>query len=207
MDRADDVRGMLDDPRGTRPRGPDWAAESADPSKLARFRRFLEEEAIPAGGLGPAEAERLQNRHLHDSLGFSVAWHGESAPMHLVDVGSGAGLPGIPLAVLWPGCSVRLVERSGRRARLLRRAVRILGLDNVSVVESGVEEVDVDDFTDASIVMRAVFPPESVPIRLAHIDWERITVASGDDDAAIWGERRCYRVLARVGWVRTMRRP
>lgn len=194
-----------DDSRGSPPAGPGWRAEGADLELLARFARLLEQEALPAGAIGPSEASRLHDRHLHDSLGFAVAWQGEAAPEGLIDVGSGAGLPGIPLAILWPECEVRLVERSGRRARFLRRAARVLGLDSVSVVESGIEQLDPELAVGAPIVMRAVFAPEAVPARLAHLNWERLVVASGEDDHATWGERRRYRVFARVGWVRTMR--
>ncbi len=174
--------------------------------RLARFGRFLADEAIPAGALGPGEAERLEDRHLHDSLGFSIAWQGERSPDRLVDVGSGAGLPGIPLAILWPECDVRLVERSGRRAGLLRRASRILDLGNVTVLQASVEDLTSSDVSGAAMVMRAVFPPDRALDEVEHAAWERLVVASGGDDVATWGERRCFRVFARVGWVRTMRR-
>ena len=195
---------MVDDPRGTCPTGPGWAAESADPEQLDRFRAFLEDEALPAGGIGPSERDRLTGRHIHDSLGFSVAWHAEPPPARVVDIGSGVGLPGIPLAILWPATTVTLVERSGRRARLLRRVARILGLSSVEVVERDVAALG--PVTGAGIVMRAVFPPAEAPDRLEHLDWERLVVGSGPDDAAAWGERRSYQVFARQGWVRTMRR-
>ena len=195
---------MDHDPPGTRPTGEGWVAEAADPELLARFRAFLEQEAIPAGGLGPAEVDRLADRHLHDSLGFSVAWHGEPPPDRLFDIGSGVGLPGIPLAILWPNTEVTLVERSGRRARLLRRSARILGLSGVAVLERDVD--DLGPIDGAAIVMRAVFPPRMALEQLHHIDWSRLVVASGADDDASWGERRSYHVFARQGWVRTMRR-
>lgn len=194
------------DPRGTRPGGPGWDAEEADSAQLTRFRQFLADEAVSAGGLGPHELDRLDDRHIHDSLGFSVAWHGEPAPQALLDVGTGVGLPGVPLAILWPHCRVGLLERSGRRARLLRRLVRILGLTNAIVLETDIDHVEGAAWEGAGIVMRAVFPPRSAVERLEHLDWERLVVASGDHDTATWGERVPFRVFARVGWVRTMRR-
>lgn len=173
---------------------------------LARFGQFLVDEAMPAGGLGPREAHRLEERHLHDSLGFAAAWHGETAPASLIDVGSGVGLPGIPLAILWPACDVILIERSGRRARLLRRSVRMLGLDQVRVHEGDVFSLDRSAWSGVGVVMRAVFPPHAALARLTDLSWERLVVASGDDDRADWGERIPYQVFARHGWVRTMRR-
>lgn len=57
-------------------------------------------------------------------------------PPRLIDVGSGAGLPGIPLAISWPHVQVVLCERSKRRATFLKNALALLRLENLSVVNS-----------------------------------------------------------------------
>ena len=67
---------------------------------LEEFASWLAAEAIPAGGLGPDEGPRLWDRHVCDSLAFAVGWP-DDQPDDALDVGSGVGLPGIPLAVLW----------------------------------------------------------------------------------------------------------
>jgi 16S rRNA (guanine527-N7)-methyltransferase len=95
-------------------------------------------EAVAAGGIGPAEPERITDRHIADSLVFAAAWR--ETPLDLLDVGSGVGLPGIPLAIASPGTAVTLLDRSGERCRLARRAVRVLGLENVTVVQGDVEQ-------------------------------------------------------------------
>ena len=75
-------------------------------------------------------------RHLLDSLAALPFVQGES----LADIGSGAGLPGIPLAIARPGLAVTLVESNGKKARFLREAVRVLPLPNVTVEQVRVQD-------------------------------------------------------------------
>lgn len=104
-------------------------------ASIGRYRDWLESEAASAGGIGPLETERLDHRHLADSLAVAECWH-PFQPSSIADLGSGAGLPGIPLAILYPNAAVTLVDRSGARCRLMRRAIRVLGLPNVTVMEA-----------------------------------------------------------------------
>ncbi len=95
-------------------------------------------------------------KHLLDSL----AMHAATAPIaaargRLADLGTGAGLPGIPLAIAQPGLQVALVESSGKKARFLREAVRSLGLGNARAVESRIEAFDAPGAFDA-ITARAL---------------------------------------------------
>jgi 16S rRNA (guanine527-N7)-methyltransferase len=73
----------------------------------------------------------------------------------LADLGSGAGLPGIPLAIAVPTLQVTLVESNGKKARFLREAVRTLGLDNARVAVSRAEALDRPGAFDA-ITARAM---------------------------------------------------
>jgi len=90
------------------------------------------------------EVDEMITRHLLDSLAILplidalVAKQGLSA-VRLLDVGSGAGLPGIPLAVVRPLWHVTLLDSNGKKARFQRHALRTLGLSNAEVVESRVE--------------------------------------------------------------------
>jgi 16S rRNA (guanine527-N7)-methyltransferase len=77
-------------------------------------------------------------RHLLDSL--AMARFVDASP--LADLGTGPGLPGIPLAIALPSLQVALVESNGKKARFLREAVRTLGLANARVLESRAEAVD-----------------------------------------------------------------
>lgn len=122
--------------------------------RLKAFVDWLGSEGLQAGGIGPQETERLWDRHIADAAAFSVWW--SEPPETCLDLGSGVGLPGIVLAILWPGTRMLLVDRSGRRVRLMRRAVRVLGLDNVEV-----QQLEADALLSGyqAMVMRAVFPP------------------------------------------------
>jgi len=123
-------------------------------SLLGAFTDWLASEGAEAGGIGPVEAGRLEDRHIADSLIYAAAW-GKN-PSTLLDVGSGVGLPGIPLAIAYPQIGVTLVDRSGRRCSLARRVVRVLGLQNVVV-----RQEDVGNLTGSwdVVVFRASLPP------------------------------------------------
>mgnify|MGYP001547625118 FL=1 len=79
----------------------------------------------------PAE---MLSKHLFDSLAIAPFVHGA-----LADIGSGAGLPGIPLAMARPELAITLIESNGKKARFLREAKRHLGLGNLVVAESRAE--------------------------------------------------------------------
>ncbi len=74
-------------------------------------------------------------RHLLDSLSIRP-WVRSGS---LLDVGSGAGFPGLPLAILDPGMPVTLLDSAGKKVRFLRHVVRSLGLANVELVHSRIE--------------------------------------------------------------------
>ena len=100
-------------------------------SLLLRWNRTYNLTAI-------RDPEEMVTRHLLDSL----AMHPFVRPGALADLGTGPGLPGIPLAIVRPDLHVTLVESNGKKARFLREAVRQLGLgDRARVAESRAEAV------------------------------------------------------------------
>ena len=107
---------------------------------LGRFERWLADEAVPAGGLGPGELDRLFDRHILDSLAFLAALPGHTRTA--VDVGGGVGLPSIPLAIVRPDIDFVLVDRSRRRTDLASRAGRILGVRNYAVLTTDISSVE-----------------------------------------------------------------
>ncbi|WP_267225650.1 16S rRNA (guanine(527)-N(7))-methyltransferase RsmG [Dyella silvae] len=78
------------------------------------------------------------SRHLVDSLAILPYVQGSS----LADLGTGPGLPGIPLAIAAPERQILLVDSNGKKVRFLREAIRSLKLENVRAVQSRVEEVE-----------------------------------------------------------------
>ena len=127
---------------------------SAERQALGEFGRWLVAEGVEAGGLGPLESSRIVDRHLADSLVFAGVW-GET-PNRVLDVGAGVGLPGIPLAITHPQTTFTLLDRSGRRCRLARRAVRVLDLQNVSVDQ---RDADLEVRRWPVVLFRASLPP------------------------------------------------
>lgn len=91
-------------------------------------------------------------KHLLDSLAMHAYLTGIDT---LADLGTGPGLPGIPLAIALPHLQVTLVESNGKKARFLREAVRQLQLGNVKVAESRIEALTAPDRFDA-ITARAL---------------------------------------------------
>ena len=83
------------------------------------------------------DANEMVTRHLLDSLAIAHLVRGET----LIDLGTGAGLPGIPLAILAPSRRVTLVDSNGKKTRFLREAVRVLGLTNVRIEQARAEDL------------------------------------------------------------------
>jgi 16S rRNA (guanine527-N7)-methyltransferase len=133
--------------------------------KLSRYIDEIE-RFNPAYGLVKVESrEELIVKHILDSLAalgcivrllrsFAPAT-GAGKPM-LADVGSGAGLPGIPLAICLADVQITLIERMGRRIGFLRNTLPLLGLTNVTVEETAAEKAAPGRFH--GIVFRAFHP-------------------------------------------------
>lgn len=75
-------------------------------------------------------------------------------PTRIADIGTGAGLPGIPLAICRPDCQFTLVDSNSKKTRFVQQAVLELKLDNVDVVHGRVEQLPADDRFD-SVLTRA----------------------------------------------------
>ncbi len=108
----------------------------------------------------------MVHRHLLDSLSV-LPYLDDAPPGPLADVGSGAGLPGLPLALARPDRDVLLVDSVGKKVRFLRQAVRELGLgERVRAVQGRVEAL-ADETGRFAVVTARAFAPLARIVRLA----------------------------------------
>lgn len=142
---------------------------------METYRGWLATEGRRAGGIGPAETDRLDRRHLADSILFASQL--PEVPVEVWDLGSGVGLPGIPLAICLPETRFVLVDRSGRRTNLMKRALRILEVRNCEVWQA-----DIDDLTGevGTIVSRAgLLPAQLRSVAETHLAPGGVAVMAG----------------------------
>jgi 16S rRNA (guanine527-N7)-methyltransferase len=121
-----------------------------------RYAELLAGPGVERGLVGPRETTRLWDRHLINCAAVAelVPWASS-----LIDLGSGAGLPGVVLAMLLPDSQVVLLEPLARRAAFLEECVRTLGLRNAAVRRGRAEEV-AGQLTADVVTARAVAPME-----------------------------------------------
>ncbi|GAA4696936.1 16S rRNA (guanine(527)-N(7))-methyltransferase RsmG [Streptomyces youssoufiensis] len=106
--------------------------------EVVRYAELLADVGVTRGLIGPREVPRLWERHL---LNCAVLSEAVAEGVTVCDVGSGAGLPGIPLALTRPDLQITLLEPLLRRTNFLQEVVELLGLDHVTVVRGRAEEV------------------------------------------------------------------
>lgn len=177
------------------------------------FKELLAAEFAPYASLSETQLDQLESHHtaltrwnerlnltrirdLEESVRFHyceslfLAQFLPPGSLRIVDLGSGAGFPGIPVAIYRPECEVTLVESHQRKAVFLREAAR--DLKNVRVVAKRGE--DVHDRFDW-LISRAVAPSEVLKLRLA----ENVVLLVGEGDTAEvrgntvplpWGDKR-----------------
>ena len=107
-------------------------------SRIRRFEELLTDRAIPLGAISRSDSARIRERHTLDSLRAVPLVDGVE---EAADLGSGAGLPGVVVAIALPRVRMLLIERRPQRAAFLELAVEELGLSNAAVVAGRVEDV------------------------------------------------------------------
>ncbi len=181
---------------------PPAAAEGVFGERLELAQRYadlLATAGVERGLIGPRETERIWDRHVLNSaaLGELV-----EAGERIADIGSGAGLPGIPLALVRPDLSVTLVEPMLRRSEFLAEVVEALGID-VRVVRGRAEDPAVQrDVGEMDVVTsRAVGSLDKLAtwsMAILRPDGRMLALKGARAEAEIEENRR---VLVRVGAV------
>jgi 16S rRNA (guanine527-N7)-methyltransferase len=147
---------MADVSRET-PSTPDLARRAFSTDRLGLAERYVEllaSDGVERGLIGPREAPRLWERHVLNCLAIEAAVP-ESASV--ADLGSGAGLPGLVLAIGRPDLAVTLVEPLLRRVTFLEEVVEALELGHVRVLRARAEELHGTDMFDV-VTARALAP-------------------------------------------------
>jgi 16S rRNA (guanine527-N7)-methyltransferase len=167
------------------------------------FKELLAAEFSPYGTLSESQLRQLENhfdhlnrwnerlnltriRGLEDSVRFHyceslfLARFLPAGSLRIVDVGSGGGFPGVPVAILRPDCEVTLAESHQRKAVFLRESSR--DLKNVRVAALRAEDID-DNFD--WLISRAVSPSDVLGLSLS----DNVALLIGEEDAASLGER------------------
>ena len=146
------------------------------------YAHLLATAGVERGLVGPRERDRLWDRHILNSAAV-----GELLPAgaRVADVGSGAGLPGIPLAIARPDLSVVLIEPLLRRTTFLSEAVNELGLPNVMVMRGRAEDrsvrAELGEFD--AVTSRAVAALDKLT------RWSLPLLRAGGEMLALKGER------------------
>jgi 16S rRNA (guanine527-N7)-methyltransferase len=91
------------------------------------------------------DVESIRTKHFLDSVSCALAWK-TAPPARLIDVGTGAGFPGIPLKIIYPNLKLTLVESVGKKAMFCQHIVKVLGLEHVVVIQARAEDVGQDAY-------------------------------------------------------------
>jgi 16S rRNA (guanine527-N7)-methyltransferase len=161
-----------------------------------RYAHLLATDGVTRGLIGPRETERLWDRHL-----INCAVVAELLPERgvLVDIGSGAGLPGVVLAMLRPSLRVILLEPLLRRSVFLEECVAELGLSNATVLRARAEEKAAAHVEADVATARAVAPLDRLAgwaVRLLRPGGELLAIKGQSADEEIAAAQP---VLSRLG--------
>lgn len=160
----------------------------------ARYAEALATTGITHGLIGPREIERVWDRHVLNCAVVASLIPDEAT---VVDVGSGAGLPGLALAIARPDVTMYLVEPMARRIAWLDDTIARLGLPNVSTRRGRADEVDV---SGTVVTARAVAKLSTLAQWTAAVADEGALLLALKGASAQAELDRDRKAAARVGW-------
>ncbi len=162
--------------------------------QVEAFHRLLTDEGVLRGLVGPREVPRLWERHLLNSAAV-VPFLPDNG--RIVDIGSGAGLPGVIVAALRPEAEVVLLEPMERRVDWLTEVVETLGLSNAVVTRGRAEDLHGELRADA-VTARAVAPLDRL------YRWALPLLGKGGVLVALKGARAQDEVEAGARWAKKL---
>lgn len=140
-----------------------WTARAAE--RFALYVELLEKFNAKMNLIGPLDRRQIVRELLIDSVAAAVL----SPPRtRVLDIGTGAGLPGIPLAILYPDVEMTLVEPRQKRVTFMRIATTRLGLDHIDIVPERIENIDLEPH-DWLISKAFRAPTEWIEIAAPHL--------------------------------------
>ncbi|MBT4584564.1 MAG: 16S rRNA (guanine(527)-N(7))-methyltransferase RsmG [Phycisphaerae bacterium] len=177
------------------------AFDDGDMTRLGQYLDLLLETNRMFNLTAVKDPEESWNRHILDSLSLLPVLAKEEAK-HVIDVGSGGGLPGIPLAITMPETTFVLVDATGKKADFLKHIVEVLELDNVTVAHARAEDIGTKNggFRDAAdaVIARAVGPLQvllELTIPLAKVDGIVIAIKGEKAQEEIERAKKALHVL------------
>lgn len=142
----------------------DLPVTAAQSAALAAFVELLLKWNKVYNLTGVRGADEVVDRHFVESFALRPLLEGS----HVADVGSGGGLPGLPLAIVEPERRFTLIESRAKRVRFLRHAIAELGLANTEVAHGRAEDLRVER-PFATVLARAVAPPSELLAICRHL--------------------------------------
>ena len=152
-------------------------------TNLESYANWLATEGVVRGLIGPREVDRIWDRHLANCAALAELIATGSS---VIDIGSGAGLPGLVVAIIRPDCQVTLVEPLLRRSEFLQEVATDLSLENVTVIRARAEQVK--DRKASVVTARAVAPLERL------LGWAMPLVAPGGELLAMKGSNAAQEI-------------
>ncbi|MEM9052088.1 MAG: 16S rRNA (guanine(527)-N(7))-methyltransferase RsmG [Bacteroidota bacterium] len=108
--------------------------------KLSRLQPIYEEWNSKINVISRKDIDQFEERHLLHSLCLTYYWQPKSGD-RILDIGTGGGFPGIPLAILYPDVEFLLIDSIAKKIKVVNEVAKDLGLDNVKAIQERAEKV------------------------------------------------------------------